>query len=313
MIKQNQRMLLAIATLFSISTPLIAQDDPQPDMYDQQRNNAALFANKTPPTLAELGSTNFIAEILSECTFGFNATYGYNYKHSFIDGSSTEKNSGAMSLLINAPHSITLQPSLGISESGVKSISGSATTSSLGISPALQGGMTFLSNSLPNQSLGVSGTLGYNAADSTYAPGQKLSYSQSSGWRWAGGLSYTYKLSPKFNISLSPSYSYNQGETVNYPKNTTSITYSGTFSAKLGVVYRLNQSLTLSPYMTWFHSVAFSTPTGQNEQYQGWAQFGGDVTYNLVSRCNFSVGYAYEAFNTYYYTHSVSAGLTVRL
>lgn len=321
-------MALILTVFFSWVASTFAQDNFQPDLFDRQRENDLFFRSKTAPgnaptlTTDQTGNafmpTMAVRNVPEESPNPFSNwslvsdtfTYGYGYKHSFQDGSHTEKNNGSISVVINAPDRFSLQPSLGVSGSTVESTSGASTSDSLSVNPAIQIGNILFTNR--NQKIGISGSVGYTATDNNSLTASKVAYSQASGWKWAGGFSYEYDPTTNSSISLSPSYSYTDNQTVNFPLGTTTETFQGNLSSKLKILYDLPGNWGGSAFGTWFHSINFSTAPGQSGGDQDWAQFGADLTYTWRRKLNLDVGYSYEAFNTTYFTHAVSVQLSYK-
>ncbi|MDD5164921.1 MAG: hypothetical protein PHG25_00055 [Candidatus Pacebacteria bacterium] len=237
----------------------------------------------------------------------FSVQYGFGFTHSFQNGSHTKKNSGTLSTMFSAPFGFTLSPSLAVSGSSVESLSGSDTSQSISINPSLQIGHDVTTN-LFGGKLSVFGKTGYTATDSSSGLGAKPAFSQMSGWAWGGGANYAIDATTNLQVSLSPSYTYNQNQTVNVPLGTTTSTFQGNVAVKLGLAYKISPKWGVSTYGTWLRNINFSTAPGQSETHQDWARFGGDVIYSW-NKASLDLGYSYDAFNSSYFTHAVTLQL----
>ena len=321
--KNNKIIGLSLVVGISFRLSAYAQDFT-PDLGDLLDKQAMLqrvtvakptysinsFMASEPPTQG--------SELTKWSVASYSGQYGFGYTHSYLNGSATKKNGGALSLLIHAPYKFMLSPGLGVSGSSVESLSGSDTAQSLSISPSIQISRDFfqaVTTNFLNGKLTVLGKIGYTAADSSSLIGVKPAFSQMDGWAFGGGFKYTVNATPDLQISLSPNYSYNQNETVNIPLGTTSRTHQGNLSMKLGfndTISCISSNLVVSGFGSWLHSINFSTAPGQVESHQDWAQFGGDLMYTWnTSKGKFSLdaGYSYDAFNSSYFTHAITLQL----
>ena len=83
--------------------------------------------------------------------------------------------------------------------------------------------------------------------------------------------------------------------------------HSGLFSYQTRLVYGFNANWYLGAYGTWEHYISQSPASGQSPSDSDWAQFGGSLVYRHGTKWNANIGYYYEAFNSGFDSHNVSA------
>ncbi len=319
---------ILLVFLFTVSLPVefVFAQDFAPDLGDQL-NKQIIIQNETIPpqqsyTNLALIRVQGVAPAnpwLQWSTSSYSLQYAFGYNHSFLNGSVTKKDGGVISFIASAPYGFILLPSLTVSGSDIDSISGSETSDTLSIGPSIQIGHNLFPTTIAhfmNGAFTLYGNLGYTAADTGSLVGTQPAFSQMAGWAFGANAQYSVNLTKDLKLSLAPGYTYNNNQTVNIPASSTTSTFQGNVKVKLGANYTfswISKNLVLSPAATWLRSINFSLAPGQSEGYQDWAEFGTDLMYSWVNTrghtLSLDANYAYDAFNTTYYSYTVGLQL----